>query len=192
MSRRSDYCPPGSGVRMSHSPVHQVPSASHSEGLTSPLYTHHHPSDAVHTSDRIHFDTAGVDGCSNRGGCSIPRSTYNFPDIISRAGPSQPQPQSQSHVSSEALASESKDLSSSEVAARFQRYYEQEGVSAFLREKNVEIVVVIEGADPQTSHNVQATHSYKCDDILWDHFFVPCTTLNNQGTTSITPTTTTK
>ena len=46
-------------------------------------------------------------------------------------------------------------------------------------DKNAEIVVVLEGVDPMTSHNVQSYHSYVSEEIKWDHFFVNCASVVN-------------
>ena len=54
-----------------------------------------------------------------------------------------------------------------------------------MHETRMEVVVLIEGVDPLTSHTVQAFHSYKAEDIEWDHFFSPCTLLDKDGKSCI-------
>ena len=47
------------------------------------------------------------------------------------------------------------------------------------RERQVEIVVMVEGTDELTGTSIQARHSYTSEDILWDHRFVPCVDATN-------------
>ena len=56
---------------------------------------------------------------------------------------------------------------------------EKDSIQRYLHDKNAEIVVVLEGVDPMTSHNVQSYHSYVSDEIKWDHFFVRCCSVVN-------------
>lgn len=137
------------------------------ECLASPLHT-----SSQKPQSQIPFHSA-VDTPTET--CTIPRSTYNFPDIIGRVN-------SLHSIQSDHSTLSATDDTNASRPLSVQHWHEKDAISAFMREKNLEIVVVIEGADPQTSHNVQATHSYKCDDIMWDHFFVPCTTLDEKGT----------
>lgn len=58
---------------------------------------------------------------------------------------------------------------------------EKRDIIQFMQETRLEVVVLIEGVDPLTSHTVQAFHSYKAEDIEWDHFFLPCTLLDKDG-----------
>ena len=44
----------------------------------------------------------------------------------------------------------------------------------FLRDRQAEIVVLVEGTDEITGSTVQARHSYRVDDIAWDHTFQNC------------------
>merc|ERR1711862_963415 len=45
----------------------------------------------------------------------------------------------------------------------------------FFSDREIEIIVVIEGTDELTGSTVQARHSYKHDqDILWNHTFEAC------------------
>jgi potassium inwardly-rectifying channel subfamily J len=48
-----------------------------------------------------------------------------------------------------------------------------------------EIVCLVEGCEPTTSANVQAVHSYKASDIVWDRMFTPCVSLLKGGGASI-------
>lgn len=47
-------------------------------------------------------------------------------------------------------------------------------VNRFIDDRNIEIIVLIEGQDSTTGGVVQARHSYKYDDILWNTSFLPC------------------
>ena len=45
----------------------------------------------------------------------------------------------------------------------------------FLQDREAEIIVQVEGTDELTGQPLQARHSYRFDDIQWDHTFVSCT-----------------
>mmetsp|Transcript_26503 Transcript_26503/g.56795 ORF Transcript_26503/g.56795 Transcript_26503/m.56795 type:complete len:524 (+) Transcript_26503:37-1608(+) len=47
-------------------------------------------------------------------------------------------------------------------------------VQSFLRDRDVELVVLIEGTDEGTGAATQARHSYKLCDIAWNHRFADC------------------
>lgn len=49
-----------------------------------------------------------------------------------------------------------------------------EGTQAFLLDREVEIIVLIEGTDEGTGSQTQARHSYKVSDLAWNHKFEPC------------------
>ncbi|KAJ1417231.1 hypothetical protein B484DRAFT_434315 [Ochromonadaceae sp. CCMP2298] len=51
---------------------------------------------------------------------------------------------------------------------------ERKMVQLFMRDRQVEIIVVVEGVDAATGGMVQARHSYTCDEIEWDKSFVGC------------------
>lgn len=55
-------------------------------------------------------------------------------------------------------------------------YYTKQTIECqkFFVDRNIEIVVLLEGADELTGAIIQARHSYTYDDIQWDHTFVPC------------------
>ena len=116
---------------------------------------------------------------------AIPRALYRFPDLMGRPG-AQPQ-LCQCLRQGRITATESKDVgevggeSTEKLSKSTQHKIEKEAISMFMLEKKMEIIVVVEGTDPQTSHMVQATHSYKYEDIVWDHFFAPCTTMDENG-----------
>jgi len=44
----------------------------------------------------------------------------------------------------------------------------------FWWDRNVEVVVLVQGVDEATGATTQARHSYKVCDLAWDHTFVPC------------------
>eukprot|EP00934_Nitzschia_sp_Nitz4_P001741 Nitzschia sp. Nitz4//scaffold38_size140716//59805//61322//NITZ4_003141-RA/size140716-snap-gene-0.141-mRNA-1//1//CDS//3329550060//1741//frame0 len=56
--------------------------------------------------------------------------------------------------------------------------YSQQGdlgdVAEFLSDRDVEIVVLVEGTDESTGAATQARHSYKPCDLAWNHAFLPC------------------
>lgn len=78
-----------------------------------------------------------------------------------------------------------KDSNNTDSCNDKQETYDKEKIEIqkYIRDKNAEIVVVLEGVDPMTSHNVQSYHSYVSNEIKWDHFFAPCTTVINGWTT---------
>jgi len=47
-------------------------------------------------------------------------------------------------------------------------------LTRFWEDREVEIVVLVEGTDELTSCPVQARHSYRYDEIIWDHTFDTC------------------
>jgi len=50
-----------------------------------------------------------------------------------------------------------------------------EAIKEHLQEKQVEVVVLLEGTDPLTSSSIQARYSYTYEDIVFDRVFAPCT-----------------
>lgn len=44
----------------------------------------------------------------------------------------------------------------------------------FWWDRNVEVVVLVQGVDEATGATTQARHSYKASDLRWNHTFVPC------------------
>jgi len=51
---------------------------------------------------------------------------------------------------------------------------EREMIQAFMRDRNVEVIAVVEGMDAATGGVVQARHSYIVDEIQWHHEHVVC------------------
>ena len=47
-------------------------------------------------------------------------------------------------------------------------------LEAYHKDREMEIIVQIEGTDEFTGHSLQARHSYKWDEIAWNFTFVPC------------------
>jgi potassium inwardly-rectifying channel subfamily J len=47
-------------------------------------------------------------------------------------------------------------------------------IQTFLMDRDVEIVVLVEGTDEGTGASTQARHSYKLSDIAWNHRFADC------------------
>jgi hypothetical protein len=47
-------------------------------------------------------------------------------------------------------------------------------IQRYLQDRNVEIIAIVEGVDAATGGNLQARHSYTCDDLEWDKTFVNC------------------
>lgn len=43
-----------------------------------------------------------------------------------------------------------------------------------MRDRQIELIVVVEGVDAATGGIVQARHSYTCDEIDWDKSFKFC------------------
>jgi len=56
------------------------------------------------------------------------------------------------------------------------RHYqiEQLQIQSFLSDRDAEILILVEGVDEATSNVIQAKHSYKWDDIVWNASFAPC------------------
>ena len=47
-------------------------------------------------------------------------------------------------------------------------------VQRYMRDRQVEIIVIVEGVDAATGGMVQARHSYTSDEIEWDRSFQCC------------------
>lgn len=43
-----------------------------------------------------------------------------------------------------------------------------------MRDRESELIVLIEGVDEITGSSIQCRHSYRYDDIIWNHTFAPC------------------
>lgn len=54
---------------------------------------------------------------------------------------------------------------------------EQAEIEAFMKDREAELVVFVEGTDEITGSALQARHSYKWDDIFWNQTFAPCVTI---------------
>lgn len=50
----------------------------------------------------------------------------------------------------------------------------EQNISEFLRDRHAEIIVFLEGTCEVTGMTLQARHSYKCEDIVFNHTFAPC------------------
>jgi hypothetical protein len=135
-------------------------------------------------------DETPVDGA--RAISTTRRCDYSFPNIIQRNASSKP-PSSftprRSHHSPSSLAEDGMESEPSEAAAAAEATAilseERKEVELYMKETRMEIVVILEGVDPLTSHTVQAFHSYALEDIEWDHFFAPCTFLDPDGWTLV-------
>ena len=49
-----------------------------------------------------------------------------------------------------------------------------ESIQHFLMDRDIELVVLVEGTDEGTGAATQARHSYKLCDIAWNHRFADC------------------
>lgn len=78
-------------------------------------------------------------------------------------------PQTPSHISQIAIQSNMEDPLSSNSALN-----DLDDIAAFLLDRDVEIVVLVEGIDEGTGAATQARHSYKVTDLAWNHKFLPC------------------
>jgi len=58
---------------------------------------------------------------------------------------------------------------------------EQELIQSYVADSELEVVVLVEGIDAATSSTVQARHSYKGDDIVWNQEFVQCVSRGENG-----------
>jgi potassium inwardly-rectifying channel subfamily J len=52
--------------------------------------------------------------------------------------------------------------------------FTSEDIALFWRDRDVEVVVLLEGTDELTGAAIQAKHSYSADDFAWNETFVPC------------------
>jgi hypothetical protein len=51
---------------------------------------------------------------------------------------------------------------------------ENEGIREYLRDREAEIVVLLEGSDELTGSALQSRHSYRVEDVAWNQTFAPC------------------
>jgi hypothetical protein len=51
---------------------------------------------------------------------------------------------------------------------------DSDSLEAYLRDRHAEIIVQVEGTDELTGQALQARHSYRWNDLAWDHTFIPC------------------
>lgn len=51
---------------------------------------------------------------------------------------------------------------------------EKDDIRKFHLDRDIEVVVLVEGTDEVTGSALQARHSYRPEDIVWDHTFAPC------------------
>lgn len=61
--------------------------------------------------------------------------------------------------------------------AQFESEVQQEErrmIQAYMRDKRMEVVAIVEGIDAATGGVVQARHSFICDEIKWHKTFLPC------------------
>ena len=117
-------------------------------------------------------------------GTHFPPNDYQFPEIIQNKGKSGggAQPPAAAHPCTKGEEGADTDrMNDVEAEKEKTRLFdlEKEEIQRFLLDKNAEIIVVLEGVDPMTSHNVQSYHSYISDEIKWDHFFVRCCSVVN-------------
>ena len=96
---------------------------------------------------------------------TFPVNNYQFPDILLHK-------ERVNNASNKTEYAEPNPDTAEEIQMKHME--EKKSIEAFLEDKNAEVVVVLEGVDPMTSHNVQSYHSYVSDEIKWDHSFVRC------------------
>lgn len=104
-------------------------------------------------------------------GAKFPPNDYRFPEIIQNKGKGGAIPPSSAETMDVDVDAEKEKTRLFDM--------EKEEIQRFLLDKNAEIIVVLEGVDPMTSHNVQSYHSYVSEEIKWDHFFVRCCSVVN-------------
>lgn len=59
---------------------------------------------------------------------------------------------------------------------------ERAALTEFMEDRELEIVVLVEGIDALTSCTLQARHSYRWEEIVWDHTFERCVHRGPDGT----------
>ena len=96
----------------------------------------------------------------------------------------QPQSQSQSHSKRQQQQhhhhhhhhQKTKSQKTREQKRRKQAEIEQGEIEAFLKDREAELIVLVEGIDVMTSATLQARHSYTHSDIVFNHTFGQCVT----------------
>ncbi|CAM9642783.1 unnamed protein product [Ascophyllum nodosum] len=66
-------------------------------------------------------------------------------------------------------------------AAQWFAREERKAIDAFLQDRELEVVVILEGTDTATGSTVQARHSYCWEDIQWNRTFASCVTQAEDG-----------
>lgn len=59
---------------------------------------------------------------------------------------------------------------------------DEEQITAFFKDREVEIIVCVEGVDELSGLPLQSRHSYRCEDILWNYEFDDCVSRNGNNT----------
>mmetsp|Transcript_10405 Transcript_10405/g.13520 ORF Transcript_10405/g.13520 Transcript_10405/m.13520 type:complete len:661 (-) Transcript_10405:245-2227(-) len=62
---------------------------------------------------------------------------------------------------------------------------EQDLIQTYIKDSELEVVVLLEGIDAPTSCTVQARHSYKGNDIVWNQEFMPCVSRLSDGSCEV-------
>ena len=70
---------------------------------------------------------------------------------------------------------------SRETRRKKQFEIEQREINAFMKDREAELIVLVEGIDVMTSATLQARHSYSHSDIEWDKTFAQCVTKQKRG-----------
>ncbi|KAG5190243.1 hypothetical protein JKP88DRAFT_175800 [Tribonema minus] len=58
---------------------------------------------------------------------------------------------------------------------------ERRAIAAFVKDRELEVVVIVEGIDTSTGSTVQCRYSYAVDNMVWDHAIGPCVTKDADG-----------
>ena len=69
-------------------------------------------------------------------------------------------------------------LFSSEDLQKATYHSDEEQLTSFFKDREVEIIVCVEGVDELSGLPLQSRHSYKIEDILWNYDFEVCVSRN--------------
>lgn len=159
-SGRSELSEVPRQIETAHFVSHQVRLSTPNESVGSFIMMSI-PQVVVHKMDhtspmmppRIWYDADGV----ARGGLSPVNFLRN--EVLEENGSENPEKTNSTHVQMSTSASH-------------ESAYDQ--IKLFMMDRDVELVVLVEGTDELTGSALQARHSYRWDDIEWDHTFAPC------------------
>jgi hypothetical protein len=79
------------------------------------------------------------------------------------------------------LASPPSPVSEAMTANTWFAREEKAAIQAYMLDRELEVLVIVEGIDMSTGSTVQCRHSYAIENVLWDHSIGPCVMKDDDG-----------